>query len=124
MTVPCIRCGVGREVNETRAREGSESGRCADCVTVEAHIVDLCGTMEGHWLHLSAGQPPCNRCLAARRKQDAKRRRRKGIRKRKVAKCATDSGYFRHRRNGEDPCDDCRRAHAVANRHKPRRQAA
>jgi hypothetical protein len=110
-TAHCRRCGIVRQVKPERGIPEV----CFDCEVVERHVVDLCGTMQGHWLHLTAGEAPCDRCLEARRLQDAQRRRAKGIPERRVAACGTDSGYSRHRRNGEDACGPCKRAHALAN---------
>lgn len=119
-TATCQRCGIDRAVKPERGIPDM----CIDCRIVVDAIEDLCGTMQGHWLHLTAREPPCDRCYEARRAKDAANRRAKGIAPRLPARCGTDSGYARHRRNDEDACAPCKAAHSIANPSRRRKAAA
>jgi hypothetical protein len=125
MTRRCRRCGVDREVNESRARRGEDQGLCRDCITVERDVAaldDWHGTAKGYKRHWRAGELACEPCLKAHNEACTAAHRRAGIGPVRYAPCGTPSGYKRHRRHDEEPCEPCRVARRIDDAQRYRKQ--
>lgn len=70
-----------------------------------ARGTELCGTIEGHMLHVQTGEDPCRPCQAAFERETAPLRQLD-----KVSTCPSPGGYYRHKRAGEKVCSGCREA--------------
>jgi hypothetical protein len=122
MTRRCARCGIDREVNESR-----DVGLCRDCTLVERDLAAMpcplgLGSVWGHKAHLKLREPACDACTEATRSSQEQYRRRRGVPAMQRAKCGTPSGRSGHAKRKEPTCDECKAAQAAYNRESRQRK--
>lgn len=121
----CPRCGIRRQVHESRTGE-----LCRDCKKVDPTwpVHSALESVESVDRTITPRER-AQRLLYLRRCIDAelafldRRMNHEGPKRVPDPLCGTESGYTRHRRRGETTCDDCRRAHARGEQQRAMRRA-